>query len=63
METKSFLYTSEFWLTVFSNLLAVGAQLADILPPKHGIPLQGLINAIYALSRGIAKAGVPPLGS
>ncbi len=60
METKPFQYTSEFWLTMATNLLAIGAQLGAVLPPKYGIPLMTLINMGYALSRGIAKAGVPP---
>ena len=60
METKSFVYTSEFYVTVFTNLLTMGAQLGDILPPKYGIPVMAVVNMAYALSRGIAKSGVPP---
>ena len=59
-ETKPFLYTSEFWITIGTNVLAILAQVVDVLPPKYGIPLMGLVNMGYTLSRGIAKAGVPP---
>lgn len=59
-ETKPFLYTSEFWLTIATHLLAIGAQLSGALPPKYGVPLQGIVTMGYALSRGIAKSGVPP---
>ena len=61
METRPFWKTSEFWmLGVGMNLLAIGSQLAEALPPKYGIPLMGLINIGYAVSRGMAKSGVAP---
>ena len=60
VETSRFYTTSEFWLTIASNLLAIGAQMADVLPPRYGVPLMGIVNMGYALSRGIAKSGVPP---
>ncbi len=60
METKPFIYTSEFWLTMATNVLAIATQLTGVLPPKYGLPLQGIVNVGYVLSRGIAKSGVPP---
>ena len=59
-ETKEFYKTSEFWLTIATNALALGAQLGAALPPKWGIPIMAMVNMGYALSRGIAKSGVPP---
>lgn len=59
VETKLFYKTSEFWMVVFTNLLAMGAQLVSILPSEYGIPLQGIVNMGYVLSRGIAKSGNP----
>lgn len=59
-ETKIFYKTSEFWLVVFTNVLAIVAQMAGSLPAKYAVPLQAFINAGYALSRGLAKSGVPP---
>ena len=60
LETKEFWKTSEFYATVAMNILAIATQLVDVLPPKYGIPLMGAINMAYTLSRGLAKAGVPP---
>lgn len=60
METKPFYKTSEFWMTIATNALAFGAQMAGTLPPQYGIPVQAAVNLGYALSRGIAKSGVPP---
>ena len=62
-ETKQFYKTSEFWITMATNGLAMLAQVADILPPKYGLPLQGAVNMAYVLSRGIAKNGVAPVAT
>ena len=62
METKAFYQTSEWWLTLASNLAALVTILADVLPARYGIPMMMGVNAFYALSRGMAKAGVPPGG-
>lgn len=59
LETKEFYKTSEFYVTVAMNLLAIATQLVNVLPPRYGIPLMGVINMAYTLSRGIAKSGVP----
>ena len=60
LETKEFWKTSEWWLTIASNVLAIGAQVAEVLPPKYGIAIMAVVNMGYAVSRGIAKSGVPP---
>ena len=44
METKIFYKTSEFWLTVLTNLLAIVTQIAGMVPPKYGVPLQAVVN-------------------
>lgn len=57
METKPFYLTSEFWITVgvtaasLSGGLPVGGKLASIIA--------AISTAAYALSRGLAKSGVP----
>lgn len=49
---KSGLKTTEFWLTVVSQILG----LVGILPlPTWAYPV---ITGIYTISRGLAKAGI-----
>jgi hypothetical protein len=47
--------TTEFWLTIASNLAALISTIAGTLPPKYGIPLMAGANALYSISRGLAK--------
>lgn len=60
METKPFFKTSEFWMVVVMHLFAMVSQLAGMMPPKYGMPVQAALTMAYTMSRGIAKAGVPP---
>lgn len=60
METKAFYRTSEWWLTVASNIGALLSMVADLLPSRYAVPLMMGVNALYAVSRGLAKSGVPP---
>jgi hypothetical protein len=58
METKKFYLTSEFWIAV----AAVIGSLSGALPIPHeyeGV-VAGIVAAAYAISRGLAKAGVNP---
>lgn len=61
METRPAIRTTEFWLVVASNLFAVVQQAAGVfnIPDKWVFLAQLALNAAYAISRGIAKAGVP----
>ena len=61
METKEFYKTSEFWLTMLMNVTTAGAAVAGTLPAKYGVPTLTVINGLYAVARGLAKAGVPPV--
>jgi hypothetical protein len=61
VETKTFWKTSEFWVMLFSNLLTVATMVAEILPPKYGMVVLGVVNAAYQIARGIAKSGNPPV--
>lgn len=47
--------TTEFWLTLGTNVAALLATISDVLPPKYGMVLIALSNGLYAVSRGIAK--------
>ncbi len=59
-ETKTFWRTSEFWMTVGLEALGEVAKHSDQIPPQYGMVLQAIVGLGYTLSRGIAKAGVPP---
>ena len=60
METKPAIRTTEFWLTILGNLAAIVLQVAGVLPAEYAIPAQIAGNAVYALSRGLAKQGIRP---
>lgn len=60
METKPFFYTSEFWTLVAVNLGAVLSALADVIPAEFVPLINAFSGAAYAISRGLAKAGVDP---
>ena len=61
METKPGVRTTEFWLhnlVTLANLLNVlGAW--NFAPNKYSVYAQAIITGLYALARGLAKAGVP----
>jgi hypothetical protein len=47
--------TTEFWLTIGTNILGIVALAAEALPPKYGVPTLAALNALYAVGRSIAK--------
>jgi len=61
METKPGVRTTEFWLhnlVTLANLLNVlGAW--NFAPNKYSVYAQAAVTGLYALARGLAKAGVP----
>lgn len=60
-ESKPGYLTTEFWITIFANL----GGILDLTNAWKFIPHQwavigiAIINAAYAVSRGIAKQGIP----
>ena len=65
METKPGPQTTEFWITLLTNLLGV-AQLVGLDPyqlgnssNKYVVGSLALLNGLYAVGRGKAKQGVP----
>lgn len=60
METKPGLMTTEFWVTVLSNLMSIVTMVAGWLPPEIGGTIMTFVNAAYTISRGMAKHGVKP---
>jgi len=63
-ETKPGIYTTEFWITAITSLIAIldlsGAW--DFVPDRYATVLLAIVNAAYSVSRGIAKQGVKPTG-
>lgn len=57
--SKSTWKSSEFWMAALTGLGAVAAQAAGILPPPIGPIVMTASGAIYAISRGLAKAPDP----
>lgn len=60
VETKSALQTTEFWtsmgihLIMFLNLIGVW----NYMPNKYSAITMAVVQGLYAISRGVAKAGV-----
>lgn len=62
-ETKAGWKTTEFWLTV-AGLVAVNAgDLVMTLPDKYQALASAALAGLYALSRGVAKKGIPDVKS
>jgi hypothetical protein len=61
METKPSWQTTEFWLTIFSNV----GNLVNLfgwwnyVPNSWSVAATAIITALYSVSRGQAKSGVP----
>ena len=55
METKPGVRTTEFWLAVATNVVAVVSMVAQVLPPKYGVPIMAGINGLYAIMRALTK--------
>lgn len=57
MTLKPGVKTTEFWVTTIASVAAVVAAAADWLPPRYAAYVAIASQGLYALSRGIAKAG------
>lgn len=60
METRPGIHTTEFWLTVAGNAAVLITTIAGVLPPEYAAIAVVVANALYAISRGIAKANIKP---
>jgi hypothetical protein len=54
---KSGHLTTEFWVTLLTDLGLLASALAGALPPKWAAIGAAVANVAYALSRGLAKQG------
>lgn len=51
--------TTEFWLTVATEVGILAAAVADALPPKWAAVASAASGAAYAVARGLAKVNPP----
>lgn len=58
METKKFYLTSEFWVAVGAVVGSLSGALP--IPEQYKGAVAAVVAAAYAISRGLAKAGVNP---
>jgi hypothetical protein len=49
--------TSEFYLTVLSNLIAIAGALNGVLDPKTAAIIMAVLNGLYTTLRTVAKTG------
>ena len=54
---KAGLYTTEFWVTVLTDVGLVASASAGALPAKWAAIAAAVANVAYAVSRGLAKQG------
>lgn len=61
MESKPGYLTTEFWVTIFTNVISLAnlAGIWDYMPNKWSTVVLAIVNAAYAVARGQAKQGVP----
>lgn len=56
-KVKSGWKTSEFWLTILSNLITIAGALNGIIDPKTAAIVLAVLNGLYTTLRTVAKAG------
>lgn len=59
IETKPGIRTTEFWAALAAVIGSVISGLTDMLPAEWSATLAVIATAAYALSRGLAKNGIP----
>lgn len=47
--------TTEFWLTLTTNVIAVVEALKGVIPPETALVIMAVLNGIYTTLRTIAK--------
>lgn len=53
---KSGTHTTEFWLTVVTQVITLGNIVAGTLPPKQGTLVMAGLSAAYTFARTLLKA-------
>lgn len=57
MQIKSGWQTSEFWLTLLTNVVTIVQTLHGVVPPDVAAIIIASANGIYGIIRAIAKKG------
>ena len=52
---KSGIYTTEFWLTIFTSASSLVATYGGLIPSPYGMVITAIVTAGYQISRGLAK--------
>jgi hypothetical protein len=55
---KSGWRTTEFWITVATNVGIVAAAAAGVVPPRYAAIVSAVSVAAYSIARGLAKQPV-----
>lgn len=57
---KSGIQTTEFWVTILTDVGVVATALQGALPAKWAALAVAVANVAYAVSRGLTKSGYTP---
>lgn len=49
--------TTEFWLTIVSNLITIAGALQGMIDGKTAAVILAVLNGVYTVLRTIAKSG------
>lgn len=58
-ESKAGFRTTEFWFTILTSILVVANAIP--MPEKYEGIVVAALGGVYAISRGLAKKGVPDI--
>lgn len=51
--------TTEFWITVISNLITIVGAVQGMIDPKIAAIILAVLNGLYNLMRGLVKSNTP----
>lgn len=60
-QMKSGYKTTEFWLTVISNLITIAGALQGVIDAKTAAVMLAVLNGVYSVLRTVAKANGQPV--
>lgn len=60
METKPAYHTTEFWLTILTNVAVIAAMMLNKISAELALGFLAGGNGLYTIGRGIAKSSNPP---
>ena len=56
---KEGIKSTEFWLTLLTNVTALVGSLQGVIPPEVGAIVVAVANGVYGILRSIVKAKTP----